>query len=116
MRLGIRGKLITIFIFIKVIPLILLAWLAINEVNKLGISVSSQSAQMARDTKDIVGQIGGLATENSIIALDEKSRESIERLTTDTAREVASFLYERDEDILTAAHLPPSAQNYQNFL
>ena len=116
MRLGIRGKLITIFIFIKVIPLILLAWLAMNEVNKLGVSVSSQSAQMAKDTKDIVGQIGGLATANSIIALDEKSRESIERLTTDTAREVASFLYERDEDILTAAHLPPSAENYQNFL
>jgi hypothetical protein len=116
MRLGIRGKLITIFIFIKVIPLILLAWLAINEVNKLGISVSSQSAQMARDTKDIVGQIGGLATENSIIALDEKSRESIERLTTDTARDVASFLYERDEDIITAAHLPATAENYRNFL
>ncbi|MBU0968370.1 MAG: response regulator [Proteobacteria bacterium] len=116
MRLGIRGKLITIFIFIKVIPLILLAWLAMNEVNKLGISVSSQSAQMAKDTKDIVGQIGGLATANSIIALDEKSRESIERLTTDTARDVASFLYERDEDILTAANLSPSAENYQNFL
>ncbi|MBU4263972.1 MAG: response regulator [Proteobacteria bacterium] len=116
MRLGIRGKLITIFIFIKVIPLILLAWLAMNEVNKLGISVSSQSAQMANDTKHIVGQIGGLATENSIIALDEKSRESIERLTTDTARDVASFLYERDEDILTAAHLPTTAENYRNFL
>jgi len=116
MRLGIRGKLITIFIFIKVIPLILLAWLAMNEVNRLGVSVSSQSAQMAKDTKDIVGQIGGLATANSIIALDEKSRESIERLTTDTARAVASFLYERDEDILTAAHLSPSADNYRNFL
>ncbi|MEW6520315.1 MAG: response regulator [Thermodesulfobacteriota bacterium] len=116
MRLGIRGKLITIFIFIKVIPLILLAWLAMNEVNRLGVSVSSQSAQMAKDTKDIVGQIGGLATANSIIALDEKSRESIERLTTDTARAVASFLYERDEDILTAALLSPSADNYRNFL
>ncbi|TFG37183.1 MAG: hypothetical protein E4H46_02240 [Desulfobacterales bacterium] len=34
MRLGIRGKLITIFIFIKVIPLILLAWLAKNAVNQ----------------------------------------------------------------------------------
>jgi len=116
MRLGIRGKLITIFIFIKVIPLILLAWLAMNEVNKLGVSVSSQSAQMAKDTREIVGQIGSLATENSIVALDEKSRESIERLTTDTARAVAAFLYERDEDILTAANLFPSAENYQNFL
>ena len=116
MRLGIRGKLITIFIFIKVIPLILLAWLAINEVNKLGISVSSQSAQMAKDTGKIVSQIGSLATENSIIALNEKSRESIERLTNDTAKAVASFLYERDEDILTAANLSPSAANYQNFL
>ncbi|MEW6289655.1 MAG: response regulator [Thermodesulfobacteriota bacterium] len=116
MRLGIRGKLITIFIFIKVIPLILLAWLAMNEVNNLGISISSQSAQMAKDTREIVGQIGGLATENSIIALDVKSRESIERLTTDTAKAVAAFLYERDEDILTAAGLSPSQQNYSNFL
>jgi hypothetical protein len=49
---------------------------------------------MAVDTRNLMTKIGDLASENSIRALDMKDRESIERLTADTAQDVADFLYE----------------------
>ncbi|MCB2182199.1 MAG: response regulator [Desulfobulbaceae bacterium] len=116
MHFGIRGKLITIFIFIKVIPLVALAWFAMDETGKLGSKVAGQSAVMEKDTREIVSQIGDIATRNSITALDTKSRENIELLTIDTARNVASFLYERDEDILIAGLLDLTPDDYRAFL
>jgi nitrogen fixation/metabolism regulation signal transduction histidine kinase len=108
---GIREKLIGIFILIKVIPLIILAWFAWNEIHHLAATLEQQVATMVSDSHDVVGQVGSLSSENSIRALDEKAREAIERLTTDTAREVAVFLYDRDRDIENAASLAPTETN-----
>ena len=113
---GIRCKLICIFVLIKVIPLILLAGMAIYEVGGLGDKVSQRSIEMLADTQRLVGQVSDLASENSIAALDLKSRESIERLTEITAQAVADFLYQRDQDILLAASLKPSCENFSDFL
>ena len=115
-HLGIRGKLISIFLLIKVIPLMLLAWLAMAEIGGLGEKVGQQSTELLADTQRLVVQISDLASENSIAALDLKSRESIERLTSITAQAVADFLYERDEDILRAAQLEPGCKNFTDFL
>ena len=113
---GIREKLVGIFIIIKVLPLIALALFAARQIDLLGGTVRDKSEEMAGDTRDLVTQIGGLATDSSIRALDIQSRESIERLTTDTARAVADFLYERDGDILVAAGLPVDETSYSRFL
>ena len=115
-RHGIREKLIAIFIAIKVLPLIALALLAANQIGLLGDTVKQKSTEMVGDTRQLVSQIGKLAADSSIRALDDKSRETIERLTTDTAANVAAFLYERDGDILFAADLPPSPALYRRFL
>ena len=48
--------------------------------------------------------------------MDIKSREAIERLTTDTAQHVADFLYQRDSDILYAALLQPDQSRYEKFI
>jgi hypothetical protein len=40
----------------------------------------------------------------------------MERLTTDTARAVAAFLYDRDSDMRQAAELTPDAEAYRRFL
>jgi two-component system, cell cycle sensor histidine kinase and response regulator CckA len=113
---GIREKLIGIFILIKVIPLIILAWFAWNEMIHLAASLEKQVTKMVADSHDVVGQVGRLSSENSIRALDDKSREAIERLTTDTASALASFLYDRDRDIENAATLAPTEANYKRFL
>ncbi|OGR17055.1 MAG: hypothetical protein A2X81_01695 [Desulfobacterales bacterium GWB2_56_26] len=113
---GIREKLIAIFIVIKVLPLIALALFAARQIALLGDTVKLQSEQMVGDTRELVTEIGALASESSIRALDLKSRESIERLTTDTALSVAGFLYERDSDILLAAQLAATESAYHQFL
>ncbi|MDK9708860.1 MAG: ATP-binding protein [Desulforhopalus sp.] len=113
---GIRQKLIAIFVVIKVLPLIALALFAANQIGMLGDTVKEKSEEMVGDTRNLVTTIGGLASENSVRALDLKSREAIERLTTDTALAVADFLHARDNDILLASELPVDTSNYQQFL
>ncbi len=115
-RLGIRGKLIAIFVLIKVIPLVVLALFAVRQIQDLGQTVQQKYEEMVTSTRGIVGTVGSLASDSSIAALDIKSRENIERLTTDTARAVAAFLYERDRDILLAAELPMTEESFTSFL
>ncbi len=114
--LGIRNKLIGIFVFIKVVPLIVLAWFSWHEISKLVDRVQQHYRAAIEESSEVTEQVIDLSTENSIRAMDLKSRESIERLTTDTARQVASFLYDRDQDIEVAAFLEPKAEMYEQFL
>ena len=113
---GIRGKLIGIFVVIKVVPLLLLAILAWSMAQKLGETVSSQAGTMAESMLATIKEVGDEATSDAIDALDDRAREGIERLTTDTARAVASFLYDRDSDVLQAAQVEPAEAAYRAFL
>lgn len=114
--LGIRGKLIAIFVLIKVLPLLLLAWFAWHTAQQLGDSVSGQAADMADNSLSTIQEIGKTVTEDSIRALDERSREAIEALTTDAARNIARFLYARDADVLQAAETDLSEAAFRRFL
>jgi signal transduction histidine kinase/CheY-like chemotaxis protein/HAMP domain-containing protein len=113
---GIRTKLIFIFILIKVVPLMVLAWFAWEEIHNLGDTVETSYVSMIAGTGEVVKGVSELSTQNSIRALDQKSQEAIERLTTDTARAVAAFLYDRDRDVLQAAQLPLDRDQYRRFL
>lgn len=113
---GIRGKLIAIFVLIKVIPLLLLAWFAWHAASRLGEDVSQRAGGMAEAMLSTINSVGKTVTEDSIRALDLRSREAIEALTTDTAREIADFLYDRDSDIRQAAQLEPGETAYRRFL
>ncbi len=114
--MGIRGKLIAIFVVIKVLPLLLLALLAWGMAQRLGDTVSAKASAMAESMLATVKQVGEGATNDSIKALDDRARVAIERLTTDTARAVASFLYDRDSDIRQASLVEPSEGSYRSFL
>ncbi len=96
--LGMRAKLIIIFLVVKVIPLILLAAIAWKQIVGLGTSLRE------------------IAVSDSTAALNQSAVENIERLTTDTANAVAKFLYSRDADILYLSSLSPSDEAYNKFL
>ena len=113
---GIRGKLIAIFVLIKVIPLVLLAWFAWHAAQQLGEDVSLKAGGMADAMLDSIKAVGKTVTDDSIRALDLRSREAIEALTTDAAKEIANFLYDRDRDIRLAAGLDPSETAFRRFL
>ncbi|MCL1831053.1 MAG: hypothetical protein FWG21_06445, partial [Oscillospiraceae bacterium] len=67
MNLKLRPKLILIFLVVKIIPIILLTIIAWNQIISLG--------HILQD----------IAVEDATKALNDGARESIERLTTDTA-------------------------------
>ncbi|QRM18931.1 HAMP domain-containing protein [Dechloromonas sp. TW-R-39-2] len=114
--IGIRGKLIAIFVLIKVVPLILLAWFAWHAAQQLGADVSIKAGSMADAMLSSIKAVGQTVTDDSIRALDLRSREAIEALTTDAAKEIADFLYDRDRDIQVAAGMEPSEGAFRRFL
>ena len=114
--LGIRAKLILIFVVIKVIPLLLLAAFAWRGQVWLAEHVSDNVLTMAQTMRETVDEVANSTTGAAIKALDDSARETLERLTTDTARAVAAFLYDRDHDIRSAALVEPSEDGYRRFL
>ncbi|XPV77805.1 MAG: ATP-binding protein [Desulfovibrio sp.] len=114
--MGIREKLLSLFVGIKVFPLVVLACIAWLAVVSLGDTVSKHSTDLIEDSRTMVDEVGSLAVRDSINALDEKSREAIERLSTDTAQEVADFLYDCDKEIINASEIPRTLTAYKHFL
>lgn len=112
---GMRAKLISLFAAIKVLPLILLALLAWMQSKELGEELKVRTAEISRKAVKALDHTGKIAVNDTVQALDNRATAEIERMTTDTARAVADFLYHRDADILFAATLPPDEALYRNF-
>jgi len=108
-KASIRDKLIGIFVLIKVIPLIVLAWIAWKEVFSLSVTLKTHANKMTKTCENATRQVSDLAITSSIRALDIRSREAIEYLTTNTAKAVAGFLKDRDIDIQIASMMEPRA-------
>jgi len=98
------------------IPLILIAWFAWHASEQLGEEVSAKAGNMADAMLSTIKTVGKTVTDDSIGALDQRSREAIETLTTDAAKAIADFLYDRDHDIRFAATLEPNETNFRRFL
>jgi len=96
-NLKLRPKLILTLLVVKVFPIILITVVALTQLTSLG--------HILRD----------IAVTDSTNALNDGARESIERLTTDTAAAVSDFLYHRDQDMLLLANLTPSDGAYKIF-
>lgn len=114
--IGIRTKLIAIFIVIKVLPLVLLALFLAWKLDLLGLQIKQQVQNLTTSMDITIATVGGEATDDAVKALDERSREAIERLTTDTAKAVAEFLYDRDRDLVIATRIPRTQQDFREFI
>jgi PAS domain S-box-containing protein len=114
--LGMRAKLIVIFLLIKVIPLVLLTYIAWRQFGAIGTDLASRMGELASIMNGALSRTGEISVNNSVEALNNRATEDIERMTTDVARQVADFLYERDYDIRFLATLPPTPENYRQFV
>ena len=114
--LSVRVRLILVFIAIKVVPLMLLVWIAWNQTLEIAGYLGEQFAKLVSTANQAIHEVGDQAVDDSVNALDVRARDEIERLTTDTAQRVADFLYDRDADILHAASLSPDASTYRNYV
>ena len=102
---GIKIKLIIIFVIIKVIPLILIAYIAIIGAQNLNKYFNTHTQTLLNQNKEILKNTTSKSIDDSINALDKKSQESLEKLSVTLAVRVADFLYERDNDILFLSKL-----------
>ncbi|MFA9374356.1 MAG: HAMP domain-containing protein, partial [Poseidonibacter sp.] len=104
-NLSIKIKLIVIFIFIKVIPLLIISFIAYEGVLKLENYLQESTRYLFNKNKEIVLNTANASIEDSIKNLDKKSQLSLERLSFEISKNVANFLYERDKDILFLSKL-----------
>jgi PAS domain S-box-containing protein len=116
LNLGMRSKLILLFVIIKVIPLLVLTLVAWRQARNLGSELKRHTEEFKERANTALNRMGNIAVEDSVKALDHAATEQIERISTDLARKVADFLYDRDKDILYAAGLEPSEDAYRHFL
>jgi nitrogen fixation/metabolism regulation signal transduction histidine kinase len=114
-NMGIKLKLIILFIVIKVIPLIIVAYVAIEGSIQLNKYFSQNTQHLFNENKKLIESTASNAIEDSIHALDKKSQESLEKLSVSLASSVAEFLYERDKDILFLSKLPLNQNVIENF-
>ncbi|MDO6460016.1 EAL domain-containing protein [Granulosicoccaceae sp. 1_MG-2023] len=113
---GIRAKLVSLFVLIKVVPLLALAWLIWSAMTPLVTDVEVKVGDMAGRMQETAGDVGRLAVDEAVTALDHQAQEAIERQTVDLAQAVAAFLYSVDRDIVQLAALEADAPHYGEFL
>ncbi len=93
-RFGLLWRFLLAALLIGLVPLALISWFAINGYQAAG----DQATEVTRTT------------------LDEKSLDSLQLRTVETANAIARFLEERVQDTRTAALIPRDAQTYAAFL
>ena len=114
--LGMRAKLITLFVVIKVVPLILLAIVAWEQARSMGSELLDRTNELSKTLDRALVKTGDIAVSDAVSALDNLATQQIERTSTDIANRVAAFLYKRDADILFAASLPQDEKIYRAFV
>lgn len=111
----IKTKLILLFVIIKIIPLLILAYIAIEGAKNLNLYFEETTKDTFSKNKSIIETTASTAISDSIKALDEKSQFALERLSYETANNISSFLYERDKDLLFLSTLPMNEKLLDNF-
>jgi hypothetical protein len=114
--LGMRAKLIIIFVIIKVIPLVVLTIMAWNQARNLGGELNRRTQELTVKSNEALAKTGAVAVDDSVRALNNFATDDIERISTDMAKRVADFLYDRDRDIRYAAGLRPGRESYRHFI
>lgn len=114
--LSLRTKLVVLLVLVMVIPLLVSAWIARHNAHLTGERVGKQTSMMTHEMRESVATVGTRTINDAIQALELLSREKIERLSTDIAREIAAFLHDRDDDVRLVATLPLTETSFRRFL
>jgi two-component system, sensor histidine kinase len=112
LALGILPKLILSFLVLSCVPLLILGYIADENLKETGLQAVLKAEEMGIINLESAKEIGKTAIEDSVRALDQKSTEAIELRTVELAQRIADFLHERDRDILIVAALVPDPGRY----
>lgn len=114
-KASIKAKLIILFILIKIIPLLIISYIAITGVLLLEKHFAKNTLEVFHNNKQIIKNTANRAIDDSIQMLDKKSQISLEKLSLQIANHISEFLYERDKDILFLSQLPLNKKTLESF-
>ena len=114
-NITIRAKLILLFILIKIIPLLIIVYIAYEGVKRLETYLNDSTRYLFNQNKEIILNTANASIEDSIKYLDQKSQLSLERLSHEIANNVADFLYERDHDLIYLTNSTINQNNLEYF-
>ena len=114
-NLTIKLKLIILFVLIKVIPLIFIVYIAIEGIKTVGTIFVNHLENSFDSNKKLLKDVANKSIDDSIISLDKIAQNSLEKLTVLKAKQVAQFLYERDNDLIFLSKLVPSDELFDSF-
>jgi serine phosphatase RsbU (regulator of sigma subunit) len=114
-KFGLKAKMVLLFILIKVIPLLIILYIAIINIKDIKDSFIQESSNNITKNVELLNSTLKEATQTSITALDNNAQKSYEKLTVAIANSVADFLYHRDKDLLFLSKQPLSNQLFNDF-
>jgi signal transduction histidine kinase len=114
-QMGIFPKLLISFLFLSIIPLVILGYFANKNLNNTGLQAVERAEEMGVQNLKAAEEIGKTSIEDSVSALDKKSTDAIELRTVELAARIADFLYERDKDMLILSSLQHDQEKYRRF-
>ncbi|MBD3842397.1 MAG: HAMP domain-containing histidine kinase [Campylobacterales bacterium] len=114
-KLSIRIKLVLLFILFKLIPLIIISYIAILGAKELGKYFEKNTNMLFSTNKKIIETTANEVIEGSVKALDKTAQNSLERLSYEMAESIAHFLYERDNDLLFLSKIAIDDEVLSNF-
>ena len=114
-KITIKVKLLLLFIIVKVIPLLVIVFIAYEGVSKLEEYINNNTRLLFNQSKEIIFNTANSSIEDSIKNLDKKSQDSLEKISYEIANKVANFLYERDKDILLLSKLDINQNTLESF-
>ena len=111
----IRLKLLLFFIVVKVIPVVLLAFIAYIGTSKLELYLEEYTNRIFKENITTLQNTTNETIDDSIKQIDKKSQELLEKITFQIANHVSEFLYERDNDILYLSKQKLDENTMKNF-
>ncbi|NVJ54587.1 MAG: HAMP domain-containing histidine kinase, partial [Campylobacteraceae bacterium] len=114
-NISIRAKLILLFILIKIIPLLIIVFIAYEGVLRLESYLNDSTRYLFNENKEIILNTANESIKDSVKYLDKKSQLSLERLSFEIANQVADFLYERDKDLLFLSKIDINQKILKSF-
>ena len=91
-NITIKTKLILLFILIKIIPLLIIVFIAYEGVLKLEEYLQDSTKYMFNENKEIILNTANASIEDSVKNLDKKSQLALERLSFEIAQNRNNFV------------------------
>ena len=113
--MGIKLKLIILFVLVKIIPVVLILYIALLGTKQLNNYLDEHTEKIFNENSSILDKTINSAINDSIKYLDKKSQNSIEKMTYQVAKNISDFLYERDDDILLLSKLELNQKTLNTF-